>query len=136
MNREMNLAETVQHVFNKALFHDEELVDGRAPNDAVIADGITCTFGFHPKRLSEQRELIRDMLKEMPSDFQKDGGGGTSFLNLCMDRNGNHWAEHSTMAQLVALGIGVGMASYPMPRSMWSVLPGGMPYVSIDTTIA
>jgi hypothetical protein len=36
------------------------------------------------------------------------------------------------MEALVALGVGLGMAQFQMPREMWSVLPGGVPYVLLD----
>jgi hypothetical protein len=48
-------------------------------------------------------------------------------------KHGEHWGEHPTMGMLFALGIGAGLASYPIPREMWSALPGGVPYVTIDS---
>ena len=36
------------------------------------------------------------------------------------------------MEQLFVLGMGLGLVKYGLPRSMWNVLPGGMPYISID----
>ncbi len=36
------------------------------------------------------------------------------------------------MEALVVLGIASGFVKYPMPREMWSALPGGMPYIVID----
>lgn len=35
------------------------------------------------------------------------------------------------MEQLVSLGIGIKKVKYCMPKEMWSILPGGMPYFMI-----
>jgi len=56
-----------------------------------------------------------------------------SFLNMCIDKNGNQWADlHRTMDELVALGIATGKLSFLIPREMWSILPGGMPYLIVN----
>ena len=39
----------------------------------------------------------------------------------------------SNDGKLVVLGIGVGMVAYSLPRDVWNILPGGVPYVIIDT---
>ena len=100
---------------------------------ALVVDGVVRKFGFAPEKIAAHKEEIRALLDDMPDEFQAGKGGGMTFLNLCMDRHGEQWAEHGTMEELVALGIAAGMASYPMPRDMWSVLPGSMPYVSFNT---
>ena len=56
-----------------------------------------------------------------------------SFLNLCVDKDGVQWAEHPTLEKMVAMGIGLKMAAYCLPRDMWNSLPGGVPYVQFDT---
>lgn len=77
---------------------------------------------------------IAALLDQLPSEFQKSGGGGWSFLNACMDRNGGQWTGmHQTMDKLFMLGIAAGMVCWLMPRDMWEVLPGGMPYVVVST---
>lgn len=130
-----NLADEVRDIARHCLFNEEELIDGIPPTNAVLGDGIISTLAFHPVRLEESKSRIRAILDEMPDDFHASKGGGMSFLNLCMDRNGNHWAEHPTLGILCSLGLAAGMVSYPMPRDMWSILPGGMPYVTINTKI-
>lgn len=79
-----------------------------------------------------QKDAVRIILDQMPDTFKKSGGGGMSFLELCMDKDGNHWAEHPTMEMLVVLAIGQGQAQYCMPRDFWRVLPGGVPYIVFD----
>lgn len=101
---------------------------------ALRVDGIVRNFGFSPVKIDQHREEIRALLNEMPDTFHKGKGDGWSFLNLCNDKLGNQWGEHRDMEALVALGIAAGMASYLLPRDMWSILPGGVPYVGFNTS--
>lgn len=81
----------------------------------------------------ERKCEIQWLLDEMPEAFQKEGKGGHSFLALCEDKHGVHWAEHRTMDALITLGLATNMAAYCMPREMWKMLPGSVPYVVFDT---
>lgn len=128
-----DLAERVETVLKDCLYRGDELPDGKPPEDAVIVDGIMQKFGFHPARLAAHKEEIAAMCNELPDDFQKSKGGGWSFLNLCMTKDGNQWGEHRNCEQLVVLAIGSGQGGYPMPRDMWPMLPGSVPYVYFDT---
>lgn len=130
---EINKADKVRATLLKMLFEPEEIVDGKPPENAIVVDGIMTKYAFHPGRTEACKEDIRWLLNEMPDAFQLKKGGGWSFLNLCMDKHDVHWAEHPTMESLVCLGIAAGMASFPMPREYWKMLPGGMPYVVFDT---
>lgn len=73
------------------------------------------------------------MLNELPMNFMQSGGQGWSFLNMCVDKNGNQWTgSHEIVDKLVCLGIASGYANFVLPRGMWKILPGGMPYIAID----
>lgn len=111
------------------LFQDGEDTSGHVKVDGIVAD-----FGFHPGRLEEARAELLAIVREVVADtFYKDKGGGSSFLALCQDRNDAQWADtHKTMEALLVLSIGLGLAGYCAPRKLWSVLPGGMPYVWFD----
>ena len=120
-------AENVSKVFTNCLFKDGEPTDNH-----LVGEGVTMKVGFHPDRLNESQPLIAEMLQDLPDSFQKKGGGGMSFLNMCQDKEGNQWADlHQTMDQLVCLGIATKTLSFLMPRDMWMVLPGGMPYLVV-----
>src|SRR5262249_49496804 len=97
--------------------------------EPLAVEGIVATFGFHPERIEAHRSEVLVFLSEVSPDFLSTGGGGMSFLNLCMDRHGHQWGEHRNMEQLVCLPIGLKLGSYLMPRDLWSAFPGGMPYV-------
>lgn len=130
-------AERVSQIMKDCLFKDEELTpDGEVPSEAVIVAGIMNRFGFHPARLAANRDEIRELLEELPEEFHARGGGGMSFLNACLDKSGRQWGEHPSMDQLFSLGKAVGMVSCPLPREAWSVLPGGVPYYTVDTSKA
>jgi len=125
--------EEVKKAFLSCLYKPEELgASKEPPKDAVIVEGIRGKYGFHPKRLEEQRSKVTEWLKALPHQFRKNGGGGWSFLNACMQENGVQWTGlHERMEQLFCLAIGLGLAECQMPREMWSVFPGGMPYYVI-----
>lgn len=117
-------ADRVEEIFRACLFTDDEDM-----TEHVRVEGIVNPYGFHPGRLAGHAEEIGAMLGELPDSFKRDGGGGMSFLNACEDRHGRQWTGlHQTMDRLFALGMGVGKVELLMPREMWAVLPGGMPY--------
>ena len=124
----MNLtSENVEQVFMDCLFKDGEKTD-----DHIKAEGITSTIGFHPDRLATHKKDVQSMLHCLPDDFHSKGGGGMSFLNACNDKDGHQWTDfHQRMEQLFQLGIGLKLAKWQMPRQMWAMFPGGMPYVVV-----
>ena len=100
-----------------------------ANEQAMRADGITGTFMFHEGRIFERGGEIDALLHELPEPFQEKSGGGWSFLNGCEDKHGIQWTgEHRMVEALMCLGIARGKVEYLMPREMWAMLPGGMPY--------
>ena len=129
MNKQIVLtAEQVNAIFMDSLFRE-----GEDTSNHIKAEGIINSVGFHPERLQYHKIEIEAMLDELPENFKKSGGGGWSFLNACNDKHGNQWTGlHQHMEQLFQLGIGIGKVKYLTPRDMWSVLPGGMPYIVIE----
>ena len=120
-------SENVESIFMDCLFQD-----GEDTSDPAIAEGITSKFGFHKGRLESHRDDISDMLLQLPKEFHKDGGGGMTFLNAYINAKGEQWTgEHRRMEQLFSLGQACERVQCLMPRDMWSVLPGGMPYYAI-----
>jgi hypothetical protein len=122
--KEILSAERVNAIFGDVLFKD-----GEDTTNHIKAEGVMQTFGFNPERLKAHEAEIAEMLDELPDQFKASAGGGWSFLNACDDKHGRQWTGmHATMEQLFALGVGTGKAQLLMPREMWEVLPGGMPY--------
>lgn len=125
----------VRDTLELCLFKTEELpAEGGMPEGGVLAEGAMLKFGFHAGRLQENRETIRLLLAELSDDFRDSGGEGGSFLNACMDRHGRHWGEHRNIDELLCLGIATGQASFVLPREVWRILPGGMPYFVVKVS--
>ena len=118
-----NMSELTSNAFMDCLFKEGEDTSNR-----VKVEGLTSMFGLHPQRLEEKRELVTALLTELPAEFKE----GWSFLNLCITRNGELWTgSHRVCEQLVVMAIGLGLMEYCMPREMWKILPGGVPYLMI-----
>lgn len=128
--------EEVDKAFNQCFYTEKEItsfVDGKLPEDAVIVEGIVNKFAFHPRRLEAQRGKVAGWLKLLPNKFKKNGGGGCSFLQACVQEDGRQWTGlHLRMEQLFCLGMGLDLVQCQIPRKMWPMFPGGMPYYVID----
>jgi len=119
----------VESVFMDCLFKD-----GEDTTNHLKSEGITNSVGFHPERVDAHKSEIFEMLLSLPKEFHEKTGGGMSFLNACNDKRGEQWTgEHRIMEQLFLLGQASGKVECLMPREMWSVLPGGMPYYVVSS---
>ena len=118
-----NMSELTSNAFKDCLFKE-----GEDTTNHVKVEGLTSMFGLHPQRLEEKRELVTALLAELPAEFKE----GCSFLNLCTTKDGELWTGmHRVCEQLVVMAIGLGLMEYCMPREMWVILPGGVPYLMI-----
>lgn len=127
------MEDAVVEIMKYVLYKDEEITDGQVPEGAVIVEGVIGGFGFHPERLDEKRELIVNIAKQLPTEFQVSRGGGWSFLNLCETKDGDQWTGlHRICNELICLLKALRMADWLLPREMWKTLPGGVPYLSIN----
>jgi len=123
----------VSDIIKSCLYKEDEIKGGGGGytiplEGAVMVQGVMAKFGFHPDRIKEAMPQIKELLEELPSTFKQSGGGGWSFLNACMDKNGRQWGEHRDIDELICLGLATGLVEFSMPRDMWEALPGGMPY--------
>lgn len=76
---------------------------------------------------------IGRLLSQLPDEFHIGKGGGWSFLNSCNTKNGDQWTGlHLTMEKLLMLGLASKQVVMLMPRDMWSIIPGGMPYFAVE----
>lgn len=111
---------------------DDLLEKCLASNGDLLIDGIVRKFAFDPVKITEHAEAIGALLNQLPDTFQASKGGGWSFLQACDDRHGRQWTGlHAKMEELFCLGIAAGKAKWLLPRDLWEVLPGGMPYVAV-----
>lgn len=128
-------SENVEQVFRSCLFKEGENTTGY-----VEAHAVRLRVGFHPVRIEENREAIKEMLSQLPYEFHQEeegvegkAGGGWSFLNMCQDIKGTQWTDfHDRMDQLLSLGLALKLVEYLMPdRNLWGIFPGGMPYITV-----
>lgn len=122
-------AEDIHDTFVNCLFKE-----GEPTENHVVGEGVMIKIGFHPERLKQAEPKIAEWLAELPDEFKKSTGkGGWSFLNMCVDKEGNQWGEHQNVDELVALGTATKQLSFVLPdRKMWKQLYGGMPYLVVN----
>lgn len=130
---EILTAAKVDELFDASLFKEGENTDG-----AILTEGIVCRFGFHPDRVKGILPELVKLLDELPDEFQSTAkgekmGGGYTFLNACLDKDGRQWGEHTHVEKLVCLGMANQLVEYTFPRSMWGALPGGLPYFVVKS---
>ena len=95
--------------------------------------GVCIEVAFNREKIAEHEQDIMQMLMQLPKEFHRPGGGGWTFLNMCIDKNGNQWTDyHRTQDKLVCLGRAIGAVEFVMPRDLWKVFSGGMPYIVIN----
>lgn len=129
----MSPCKRIHDILVDCLYNKEEIKDPtKVPEGAVLVNGITQNLGFEPTRLQGHKEEILKLAREIVTDDFLEDKGGMTFLNLCMDREGNQWGEHRNMEQLLLLCMAIGKAKILLPREMWKALHGGMPYISFD----
>jgi hypothetical protein len=132
----------VTEIFMESLFTDAEILpDGSGVKEGLVvaaARGVVSNVGFNKARLETFRAEVFGMLAQLPLSFREDAGlegagGGMSFINLCNLESGEQWTGvQQTCEQLIQLAIGLGAAGeLPLPRE---VLPGGVPYFTINLT--
>ena len=118
-------AENVEKVFLDCLYSDEEAAKlGEPPDDAIVVEGILARYGFKPDSIDKHSDTIVNFLHQLHDKFKI----GWSFLNACVDKEGNLWGEHRNVEQLVVLGLAIDKVQYCAPREIWKVMPGGLPY--------
>jgi hypothetical protein len=126
------ISQKLNDIMFYVLFSSDEIVDNKPPENAIIVEGITRKFCFHPERLSKKKEEVKEILREIPPEFHENTGGGYMFQKLCMDKNNRQWGEHVDMELLCCLAIGLNLGKWVFPREIWKVLPGGLPYVCFN----
>lgn len=94
----------------------------------IKVEGVMNKVGLDKLKLEKYHNDIFDMLMQLPKEFRKTVGGGYSFLAGCRNKDDQQWGEHINVDELMMLGIGIGKAEIMLPRDLWKILPGGVPY--------
>jgi hypothetical protein len=122
-------AENVNKIFTDSIYNGGSDIG----ENEIMGNGVMHDFIFNRQKINRHTEDIANMIDQLPYNFKKSVGGGWSFLNMAIDKDGNQWADfHETMERLLALGTAINKMGFAAPRGMWNILPGGMPYVYIN----
>jgi hypothetical protein len=111
------------------------LVKDPAVESFPITEGLVRKYMFHPERIQEHKKDIYNLLMELDPTFRKSVGGGWSFLQMPANKDGEQWGGQINAEELLVLGIAAGLMEYGMPREMWNILPGGVPYVVFNDDV-
>lgn len=115
----------VHDIYRRCLITGRERNNNDPTVDFIIGEGVNEFSLFSAERLDENKKKIITLIDELPNI-----GEGTSFLNMCYDKNGRQWTDdHYVVDLLVQLGVATGMLDYCVSREEWKTLPGGVPYV-------
>lgn len=99
--------------------------------EAIKVQAVGLEAKFHKKRLEESRLEIYGMLLDLPMGF-RDKYGGMSASALRFTAEGKLWADNTrTCDMLLAMALGLELATFKTPRETWHLLPGGVPFVEI-----
>jgi hypothetical protein len=126
-------AENVERIFFDCLM-PENLTDEQIEKIKFIStEGVSIGGDFQVKELNKHRQRITEMISQLPETFLQHEGGGWSFLNLCLNKDGQQWTDsHEVCDMLVCLGLAIDKIEFNIKdRSKWWSMPGGMPYVFI-----
>lgn len=109
---------------------------GNEPADLIVM-GITDRLAFKKENIERFRKDIEAMLMELPTDFRESSEvSGLSFLAATEDRHGVQWTGlQKYMEAVFVLGMAIGRVRTLLPRELWFVLPGGVPYYQITDNV-
>jgi len=119
-------AGNVEEIFFGSMFTEDE------PKETYKeAYGVQLRVGFKPENLEKNKETIISFLDQLPITFKSTEGGGWSFANMCLNKDGEHWTgEHRTMDMLLCLGIAIDKMEILVPRELFHMF-NNLPYVAI-----
>jgi len=119
-------AQNVEDVLKDSLYSNYE-----DASNMIVVEGVISKYGFKPEGIERNRNKINELLSQLPATFNEETGGGWSFLNACVTKDGEQWGQHRDIDNLLCLGIAAGRVALLMQRSIWPYFPGGMPYFVI-----
>ncbi len=125
MSKQFKLtAQNVNNVFLECLANKHE--------EMTVVEGVKIKAGFNLAKIKENHCKIHSMLECLDDNFFAGAGGGWTFLKICADKHGTLWTgDHSQCDRLICLGIAANLLTFTLPRDLWSVLPGEMPYITV-----
>jgi len=110
-------AKRVNEIYNDCLWSEDKFSN----EDALqVFSGVMRKAFLSKTNLKKHEEEIFKMLIELPDEFMQSKGGGWAFVNACIDKNNNQWAEQQTMEYLFMLGIGIDKVKAYIPLGVYT----------------
>ena len=124
VDKELNI-DNVTNLYTKCLLSNLDFdIDGLTCNFSV-GEGVATRCAFSTERLNANRENIACMIDQL-----QDIETAPSFLSLYYNQEGKKWTDEAMVVEmLVQMGTAASMLSFLYPPEIWSLLPGGVPYV-------
>lgn len=122
------IATNVENLFLSCLYKK-----GEDASNALIVQGVKLKVGFNPERIQENKTEIENLLSQCHTNFfDSSEAKGWTFLNFCLDKNEEQWTGvHAVCDNLICLGLAIDKVQFLLPREVWDVLPGGVPFLQI-----
>lgn len=118
------ISERVDQLLNLCFVSNE-------PTEGTIAvlDSVTAPCYMDSALIAEHKAEIDAMLMQLPDNFMASKGGGYSFIAAAYTNTGEQWTGlQANVAALFVLGLATGKVKLLLPRDMWDLLPGNVPY--------
>lgn len=131
MSKPLIDADRIFEIFEDCLLSEHERYNEEKSKTHIDGLFLNRTYIFSTFRLQHYKQEIRENLLNLPQKFLQSVGGGWSFLNACLDKNGLQWGEQQNVEQLLVLGLGLNLVEFCLPRPFWNTLPGGVPYFMV-----
>lgn len=118
--------ENVTDIFNRCLY----VANSHGKSSPLNVEGFENNFTFDTEALQEQKHNIEALLDQLPASFKN----GWSFWEMYRTDDGHNWTTSlQSMEALMALGIAIQKIRYVLPKESWWSLPGGAPYVILNS---
>lgn len=115
----------VNELYSECSLVEAEVKNDEPTVDFVLGEGVVSVSVFSAERIEKNKETIASLFDELAGIDE-----GISFLTMCNDQYDRQWTGmHFMVDRLLQLGMASGVVEYTLPRDLWNILPGGMPYV-------
>lgn len=128
-------AERIREIVVNSLLSENELDDvksGKKDYVGIVAISISGkSLVFIKDKIMKFKDEVKAYLNLLPDEFKDEKGGGYTFLNSVVDKNGNQWGGQASADELFCLGTALGLSKYIGSGLMLMAFPGHVPYVTV-----
>lgn len=107
----------------------EDYIKNPDNKNYIKCEAVNATYVFSEERVEELKQQILEIDESIGDKGRKTQG--VSFMELTQDKQGNP-IEHPTVDSYLALCFAINIAKFLAPRSIWPMLPYGVPYIEFN----